>query len=136
MYAGLYTVQVMHTAFNPDTRFLVVCDVMSSTDSPDTAAGLACDANSVAARCGASAVVFSKDAGGHRAGYVTIPAGVALVVLANLPAAEPRTLTTSGGLTITTTNRRSSGGNTSVGVPNSHGRLVIAVSGAGTLEFS
>jgi hypothetical protein len=135
MYAGLYTVQVMHTTFNADTRFLFACDVMSSGDAPDSAAALICDANSVAARCGASAVVFAKDARGHRSGTVTIPSGVTVVVLANLPRGEVRNLSGSG-LRITTTNRTASAGDTSARVPNAHGRLVVGVSGAGTLVFS
>jgi hypothetical protein len=136
MYAGLYTVQVMHTAFSGDTRFLFACDVMQSNDRPDVATALSCDANSVAARCGASAVVFAKESGGHSAGNVTIPAGVTLVVLANLPADRARTLVGSGGLTITTAGRTASGGNTSAGVANNYGRLVVGVSGSGTLAFS
>jgi hypothetical protein len=129
-------VQVMHTAFNPDTRFLIACDVMSSGDTPDPALALTCDAGSVAARCGASAVVFSKDAGGHSAGNVTIPSGVTLVVLANLPPAQARSVVGGGGLTITTSNRTASGGLTSPGVANNNGRLVVGVSGSGTLSFS
>jgi hypothetical protein len=136
MFAGLYTVQVMHSAFNPDTRFLLACDVMSASDNPDPVAALSCDANSVAARCGASAVIFAKGANGHRAGSVSIPNGVTVVVLANLPPGQPRGLTASGGLTISTDNRTTSAGDTSPGTPNSCGRLVIGVSGSGTLMFS
>ena len=40
MFAGLYTVQVMHTAFDPDTRFLIACDVMSSGEHARRGHGL------------------------------------------------------------------------------------------------
>jgi hypothetical protein len=136
MFAGLYTVQVMATQFNPDTRFLMACDVMNSTDTPSPAQSLPCDPGSAAARCGASAVVFSKSPSGHSAGSVTIPAGVTLVVLANLPAGEARTINASGGLAITTPNRIASAGSADTEGPNEYGRLVLGVSGSGTLTFN
>jgi hypothetical protein len=135
MFAGLYTVQVMHTAINPDTRFLMACDVMSSGAAPDRAEAVSCDAGSVAARCGGTVVVFSKDASGHRSGSVAIPSGVALVVLANLTPGQRTDLSASGGLTITTGGGVASAGNTAPGVPNRNGRVVVGVSGSGTLAF-
>ena len=136
LYAGLYTVQLMHNSFSADTRFLIACDVMSSADSPGSAATLPCDSGSVAARCGASAVVFSKQAGPRATGSVTVPSGVTLIVLANLPPGEVRTLVAQGGLTIITPERRASAGNTSPGTANAYGRLVVGVNGAGTLTIS
>ena len=136
MFAGLYTVQVMPATFNPDTRFLMACDVMNSGEAPDVASTLTCDGGSVAARCGASVVVFAKSAGGHSAGSVTIPDGVNLVLLANLPAGAARTLSGSGGLRITSASRTPPAGLANPGSPNVLGCLVLAVSGSGTLTFS
>jgi hypothetical protein len=123
-YAGLYTVAISPSPVTLDTKFVIAADVLAANDTPDTAANLPCDANSVAARCGATAVVFSKESGGHSAGSVTIPDGVSLVILANLPPGQPRALT-GDGLTITT-NRTAS----------STGVLAIDVSGSGVLRFS
>src|SRR5688572_19404919 len=125
-YTGLYSVAVIPTSVSLDTRFLIACDVMAANDQPGTSESLSCDPQSVAARCGASAVVFSNNEGGRSAGSVLIPASVKLVVLANLPPTQNRTLVAGGGLTITTTNRMAS--NTGV--------LVVTVNGAGTLQFS
>ena len=136
MFAGLYTVQVMHAQFNPDTRFLMACDVMSSSAAPDPATTLAADGGSVAARCGATAVVFARDAAGHRSGNVTIPAGVSLVVLANLAPGQRCSVSGSGGLRVTSATAVASAGATSPGTPNQFGRVVVGVSGSGTLTFS
>lgn len=135
-YVGLYTVSISPTPVTPDTRFLVACEVMAAGATPGTATELQCDPQSVAARCGASAVVFSKEGEPQSSGSVNIPGGVSLVVLANLPPGQVRNLSAGGGLTITTPNRTASSGNTTPETPNSHGRLVVGVSGAGTLSFS
>ena len=135
-YSGLYTVEVIPANVTADTRFLIACDVMAANANPDAATVLPCDAGSAAARCGASAVVFARAAGGHRSGQVTIPNGVSLVVLANLPPGQTRTLAAADGLTITTAERAASAGETTEGGSNSYGRLVVGVSGSGTLTFS
>jgi hypothetical protein len=124
-YAGLYTVAISPNPVTLDTRFLMAADVMDAGDAPDPATNLTCDAQSVAARCGASAVVFSKEAGTHSAGNVTVPNGVKLVVLVNLPAGQTRSLVPGGGLTITASSRTAS----------STGVLVVAVNGSGVLQF-
>jgi hypothetical protein len=136
MFAGLFTVQVFSTTFAPDTRFLMACDVMESGAVPSPAALLPSDEGTVAARCGASVAVFSKNASGHRSGTVTIPDGVALVILANLQPGQRYSISAGGGLSLTTPGRTSSAGNTSTGVPNALGRLLVSVSGAGTMSFS
>lgn len=126
-YNGLWTVEVYPTTVSSaDQRFLMACEVMAATDTPGAAAELTCDADSVAARCGASAVVFSKETGTHTAGSVEVPSGVALVLLVNLPANATRTLTPGTGLSVTTSERAAS----------SSGALVVGVSGAGTLTFA
>ena len=47
-------------------------------------------------------MVFAREAGGHSSGNVAIPNGVTLVVLANLPPGQTRTLAAAGGLAVTT----------------------------------
>jgi hypothetical protein len=125
-YAGLFTVSISPATVTPDTRFLMACDVMPSDAAPDVAATLNADSGSVAARCGASAVVFARDATARSAGSVTIPAGVNLVVLVNLPSDQTRTVSAGGGLSITTSGRRAS----------SSGVLTLGVNGSGELRFS
>jgi hypothetical protein len=125
-YVGLYTVEVFPTTFSADQRFLVVTDVMAANDAPQPASELTCDGNSVAARCGATAVVFAKEAGERAAGNVTIPNGVTLVVVVNLPRKANRTVTAGSGLTLTTADRLASDA----------GVLTIGVRGGGTLQFS
>jgi hypothetical protein len=125
-YAGLYTVAISPAVVNLDTRFLIAADVMAASGAPDPSVELTCDADSVAARCGASAVVFAKEAGAHTAGNVTIPDGVSLVVLVNLPPGQARSLVASGGLEITTANRTTS----------NSGVLTVGVRGSGNLQFT
>ena len=109
---------------------------MAAKDTPDRAESLTSDAASVAARCGATAVVFSKDPKGHSTGNVVVPAGVSLLIFVNLPPGQARNLSTTEGLAITTENRTATGGNSTEGAPNAYGRLVLKVTGAGTLNFS
>lgn len=127
-YNGLYSVEVYPaTVSGVDQRFLMACEVMDATDTPAAAAELTCDAGSVAARCGPSAVVFSTETGTRASGNVAVPAGVVTVVLVNLPASAQRSLVASGGLSLTTT---------STPTASSGGVVVVGVSGAGTLTFS
>ena len=125
-YAGLFTVAISPTTVTRDTRFLMATDVMAASATPDAATGSNSDPGSEAARCGASAVVFAKETGGHSSGNVSIPAGVTLVVLVNLPPDQTRTLVSEGGLIIATPTRTAS--NTGV--------LTVRVSGSGVLQFS
>jgi hypothetical protein len=135
-YVGLYTVTVSPALIVPDTRFLMACEVMSTQDAPSPAQTLTSDSGTVAARCGASAVVFSKSGTVHSAGTVEIPAGVSLVIFANVPPGQARTLSAGGGLIINSSNRVATAGESTPGVSNDKGRLVIGVSGSGTLTFS
>jgi hypothetical protein len=125
-YAGLYTVAISPATVTLETRFLMATDVMGASDTPDQAEELGCDSDSVAARCGASAVVFARESSAHSAGSVTIPDGVSLVVLVNLPAGQARSLVASGALAITTGNRTTS----------NSGVLTVGVRGSGNLQFS
>jgi hypothetical protein len=126
-YVGLYTVRFRPAVVNSvNQRFLMTCDVMNASDTPDAAAKLTSDAASVAARVGATAVVFSAENGGRSSGNVAIPTGIKLVILSNLPPDANRTLTGSGGLTVTSPERRAS----------QSGVLVVEVSGSGQLQFS
>ena len=125
-YSGVFRVEIIPASFTPDTRFLVVADVMATSDAPGAAQELTASAGSVAARCGATAVVFARDSTGHSSGSVTLPAGVSLVVLVNLPAGADRALTTEGGLSVTTANRAAS----------NSGVLTVGVSGSGVLQFA
>lgn len=125
-YSGLYTVEVYPaTVSNLNQEFLIACDVLDASDTPGTAAALVTDATSVGARCGASAVVFSKAVGTRAVGNVTVPSGVVKVVLVNLPANTTMSLTAGAGLSITTPERAS----------GQSGVLVVGVSGAGSLSF-
>lgn len=81
-YVGLYTVDVSPTVVSKDTRFLMACEVMAVTDSPASAQAVPCDPLSVAARCGATVVVFAKD-DVRSSGWVDVPEGVNLVVVVN-----------------------------------------------------
>ena len=56
-------------------------------------------------------------------------------VLANLRPGQSTNLSATGGLTITTNERTASAGDTSSGIANSFGRLVVGVTGSGTLSF-
>jgi hypothetical protein len=125
-YSGMFRVEIIPAAFTPDTRFLVVADVMTANDAPSPAEELTTSAASVAARCGATAVVFARDNNGHSSGSVTLPAGVSLVVLVNLPAGAQRNVTTAAGLSVTTANR----------VASNSGVLTLGVSGSGVLNFA
>lgn len=124
-YCGLYRVEIIPAAFTPDTRFLIVADMMDAPDAPSVAEQVRCDVASVAARCGATVVVFARD-GSRNSGSVTVPAGVTLVVLVNLSGSRQRTLTGGTGLTITTANRTAS----------ESGVLTVGVSGSGELRFA
>lgn len=83
-HVGDSTVYVMPTTPQADTRFLIACEDMAVGDTPSVASELPCDPLSVAARCGASVVVFGKD-GVRASGWVDVPAGVTLVTVVNLP---------------------------------------------------
>lgn len=124
-YAGLYTVSIIPVPVTADTRFLIACDVMAATETPDVAAELGSDTGSVAASCGASAVVFSKEAMARSKGSVTLPSDVSLVVLLNLPPGQERVLAATKGLGITTRQK----------VASNTGVLTVGVSGGGVLEF-
>lgn len=125
-FVGTHRVQLWHGTFSADTRFLVTAEVMETGQSTSTAAELTCDAGSVAARNGATAVVFSAASGTHSSGNVTIPSGVTYVVLVNLPASTTMSLGVSGTLAVLSAERDTS----------SSGVLTVSVSGAGTLTFS
>lgn len=125
-YAGTFTVVVSPVTVTLDTRFLVVADGMAASDTPDTAAELTCDANSVAARCGATAVVFSKETGTRSTGSVTIPSGVTFVVIVNLPASQVTTLGVTGTLFVTSSNPVTA---------SSTGVAKVTVTGAGDLTW-
>jgi hypothetical protein len=90
-YIGLYTVTVAPSVVTQDVRFLMACEVMAAAETPAQATPLSCDPASVAARCGASVVVFGKD-GERASGYVDVPAGVSTVVIVNLPGNAVRTV--------------------------------------------
>lgn len=95
-------------------------------DAPVTGEELGCDARSLAARCGVSAVVFAKESASRTTGYVEIPSGVALVLIWNLPPGTSLTLITTAGLSVTTALREVS--------PT--GALLVGVTGQGQLAFS
>jgi len=124
-YCGLYVVEIFHAMFTPDTRFLVVTDVLPPNETPNLGEELPCDAESVAARCGASVVVFAKEATGRSSGSVTLPSGVTLVVLANLAPGQTVALAPAAGVSVTTPERIASDG----------GVLTVGVGGSGLLSF-
>lgn len=125
-FVGLYGVHIWHDTFSANTRFLVAAEAMPTGQTPATPVELTCDAGSVAARGGATAVVFSAASGTHSSGNVTITSGVTFVVLANLPASTEMTLGAGGTLVISSSERTSS----------SSGVLVVELTGAGVLTFS
>lgn len=126
-YVGPWTIDVAPVTAALDHRYLYVTDVMAGTETIDESvyAELSCDSNSVAARCGARAVVFAKETTGHSSGNVVVPSGVTFVVIVNLPAGQSRTLTPGAGLSVSA---HSSVSQTGV--------MTATVSGAGTLSFS
>lgn len=123
---GLYGVQVWHETFAADTRFLFGVDVMPSGATPATTTELTCDGGSVACRVGASAVRFKESNGTSSTGTVTIPAGVVLVVLNNLPVSTEMELGVTSTLEVTSSERTTS----------PEGVLVVEVTGAGVLDWS
>lgn len=93
-YVGHSTVTIAPASVTPDTRFLIACEDMSVGDNPGPAAEVPCDPSSVAARCGASVVVFGRD-GERASGYVDVPGGVSLVLVVNLSGQPPKTIPVS-----------------------------------------
>lgn len=148
-YVGLYHVAVSPTNVaawqNAGGHFLMATEVMHVNDTPNTPAELTCDAGSVGCHLGPSAVIFSKSASGHTSGSTTIPSGVTLLTLCNLTPGQTVTLTPGTGLSITTSGPYVASSGNSVpenalhgvaAVANTFGRLVVEVSGAGTLAWS
>jgi hypothetical protein len=93
-YVGHSTITIAPASVTQDTRFLIACEDMSVGDNPAPAAEVPCDPSSVAARCGASVVVFGKD-GDRASGYVDVPGGVSLVLVVNLSGQPPKTIAVS-----------------------------------------
>ncbi len=94
-YVGYSTVTISPTPVTADTRFLIACEDMRVGEAPGPATEVPCDPSSVAARCGASVVVFGKD-GERPNGWVEVPAGVSLLVVVNLPGQPPKEVPVSG----------------------------------------
>ena len=94
-YVGYSTVTISPTPVTADTRFLIACEDMKVGEAPGPATEVPCDSSSVAARCGASVVVFGKD-GERPNGWVEVPAGVSLLVVVNLPGQPPKEVPISG----------------------------------------
>lgn len=126
-------------------KFLVACEVMTTSDTPATAAKLTTDSESVGAYCGETAVIFKRTSGTHTSGSATIPAGVVLLVFSNFPPGALRTLTPGGSLTIESEGRTASAGNSVpantthnvTAIANIHGRLVVELGGqGGTISWS
>lgn len=127
-YTGTSAGWIAPISWGTDVEFLMVCDLMDSTDTPETAEALTCDAGSKAARCGARAVVFSVSASGHTSGSVTLPTAITLVVLVNLTPNAEYTLTPDASVTIDTAERTAS--NTGVLV------VGVTVASQGDLDFA
>lgn len=99
-YVGLYTLQIIPDTVVTDTRYLIANEAMSWDESPSTHALVTCDAAHVAARVGNTVVIFAKVSTAVNTGNVDIPAGVTLVVWANLTPNQLRTFTPTGGIAI------------------------------------
>lgn len=107
-YTGTSAGWIAPVTWTEDVEFLMAYDLMDSTDTPETAEQLTCDAGSKAARVGGRAVVFSKAAGVHTSGTVTLPTAIAVVVLVNLTPNTEYDLTPDAGVTIDTAERTAS----------------------------